>query len=103
MRQGAVPWVVEGTRVRNQLAVHLTNKSGAPARFRLRVDSGVPADARLGDTILDIGPLADAHVPLVITVDRRDLRPGLGFEVVVDDDTAHVTQRSFVRFVAPGS
>jgi len=42
-------------------------------------------------------------VPLVITFDRRNLRPGLGFEVVVDDESAHVTQRSFVLFIAPGS
>lgn len=103
VRQGAVPWVVDGSRVRNQLAVHLTNKSGQAARFRLRVDSVVAADARLGDTILDIGPLADALVPLVITFDRHSLRPGLGFELVVEDETAHVTQRSFVRFIAPGS
>jgi cytochrome c oxidase accessory protein FixG len=101
VRQPGVPWVVEGTRVRNQLDVHVTNKTGAPARFRVTVDSPVPADVRLGEDALDIPALSDARIPLVITLERRDTSPGLTFGVVIENQTAAVTRRQSVRFVAP--
>jgi polyferredoxin len=101
VRQPGVPWVVEGTRVRNQLDVHVTNKTGAPARFRVTVDSPVPADVRLGEAELDIPALSDVRIPLVITLERRDTNPGLTFGVVVENETAAVTRRQLVRFVAP--
>jgi len=101
VRPPGVPWVVEGTRVRNQVEVHLTNKSGEAARFRLAVEAPVRADVRLGAAALELAPLADARVPLVITVDRCDARPGLAFTLVVDDETAGARRTQPVRFVAP--
>ncbi len=85
VRQPGVPWVIEGGAVRNQLEVHLTNKRGAPARFHLVVEGPVPARIGLGQPDIELGPLGDVRIPLVITVAGRDARPGLVFALGVAD------------------
>ena len=52
VRQPGVPWVIDGARIRNQLEVHLTNKTGTAARYRLAVRGPAiaAADVRLGQT-----------------------------------------------------
>jgi hypothetical protein len=35
VRPPGVPWVIDGARLRNQLEVHRTNKTGAAVRYRL--------------------------------------------------------------------
>ena len=52
VRQPGIPWVIDGARVRNQLEIDLTNKTGAAARYQLAVRGPaiVAADVRLGQT-----------------------------------------------------
>jgi cytochrome c oxidase accessory protein FixG len=100
VRQPGVPWVIEGTGVRNQLEIHLTNKRGTPSRFHLAVRSSVPADVRLGQTDLELPALGDTRIPLVITVEAQRARPGLTFGLDVSDGAGGV-RRQEVRFVAP--
>ena len=101
VRSPGVPWVVDGARVRNQVEIHLTNKRGVSAAFHLAVQGPVPADVRLGQTTLTLPALGDTRVPLVITVDSRDLRPGLTFTVDVRADDGGASRRQELRFVAP--
>jgi hypothetical protein len=86
--------------VRNQLEIHLTNKRGEAVRFRLAVEGDVPADVRLGQTDLELPPLGDARIPLVISVESRDARPGLSFRLDVDSGQG-ARRRQDIRFVAP--
>jgi cytochrome c oxidase accessory protein FixG len=103
VRQPGVPWVIDGARIRNQVEVHLTNKRGVAARFHLAPvnPAGVPADVRLGQTAVELPPLGDTRVPLVITLEQRLARPGLTFGLDVSDDASGVTRHQDIRFVAP--
>jgi cytochrome c oxidase accessory protein FixG len=102
VRQPGVPWVIEGDRIRNQFELHLTNKRGAAARFRLAVRAPVPAQIGLGQSDLQLPAMGDARIPLVITVGRRDARPGLTFQLEVrDGDGDGAVRRQTLQFVAP--
>jgi cytochrome c oxidase accessory protein FixG len=102
VRQPGIPWIVDGTRVRNQLDVHVTNKSSEREHLFLTVDRPVPADVRLGDTVLDLPSLGDARVPLVISVDSCAVRPDLAFTVTLAADDGRA-RRQAVRFLSPPS
>jgi cytochrome c oxidase accessory protein FixG len=101
VRQPGVPWVIDGTRVRNQFDVHVTNKSGAPAHYRLAVQSPVAADVRLGQTTFDLVAFGDARIPLVIAVDASDAKPSLRFTLDARDDTAGTARGQSIQFIAP--
>ena len=102
VRQPGVPWVIDGARVRNQLEIHLTNKTGAAARYQLAVRGPaiVAADVRLGQTDVTLPPFGDVRIPLVIAVDLAAATPGLGFTLDARDEggTSHAQP---IRFVAP--
>jgi cytochrome c oxidase accessory protein FixG len=100
VRQPGVPWVVDGARVRNQLDVHVTNKSGEPERITLAVDGPVAADIRLGDRVLELPSLGDARVPLVIAIEGCAARPDLVFTITATS-AAGRARRQQVRFLAP--
>lgn len=100
VRQPGVPWVVENGRVRNQLDLHVTNKSAAASHITLAVESTVPAEIRLGQPAVDLASLADARVPLVITVDQCALTATPAFTAVATSDTG-VIRRQAIRFIAP--
>jgi len=100
VRQPGVPWVIEGDRLRNQLEVHLTNKRGTRGHFGLAVSGPVPAEIGLGQAQLDLPALGDARIPLVITMARRDARPGLTFALDVTDGSGSA-RRQEIRIVAP--
>jgi cytochrome c oxidase accessory protein FixG len=100
VRQPGIPWISDGDRVRNQLDVHLTNKSPQRERVVLGVDSPVPADVRLGDSVLDLASLADARVPLIISVPSCAARPDLTFTIVATTGDG-VSRRQQVRFLGP--
>jgi cytochrome c oxidase accessory protein FixG len=100
VRQPGVPWVTDADGVRNQLEVHLTNKRGTPARFRLAVTAPVPARIAIGQSVVDLPAMGDVRVPLVITIAAANLRPGLLLELQVADDQQAVLRQE-IRFIAP--
>jgi len=100
VRQPGVPWVLDADAVRNQLDVHLTNKQGVPARFRLQVRAPVPAQIGLGQSVVELPPLGDTRIPLVVTVARADLPAALLLQLEVAGEPGGV-QRQEIRFVAP--
>jgi len=100
VRQPGVPWVTDADGVRNQLEVHLTNKRGTPARYHLTVTSPVPARIGIGQAVVELPPLGDVRVPLVVTIARADVRPGLQLELNVTDDQ-QAGRRQQIRFLAP--
>jgi cytochrome c oxidase accessory protein FixG len=102
VRSTGVPWVIDGTRVRNQVALHLVNKNAAAARFRIAVASPIAADVQLGQSAVELGSLAGARIPLVVTVERKDLRPGIALDVTITDELSGAVRHRAVRLIAPG-
>jgi cytochrome c oxidase accessory protein FixG len=100
VRQPGVPWVVENGHVRNQLDLHVTNKSATTAHITLAVESNQPADVRLGQRAIDLPSLGEVRVPLIINIDQCALGPTLTFTAVATNDSG-TTRRQPVRFVAP--
>jgi len=100
VRAPGIPWIVENGRVRNQLDLHVTNKSPSSAHFTLAVESSVPADIRMGQRTLELPSLGEARVPLIIRVDQCALHPGMTFTAVTTND-AGITRRQAIGFIAP--
>jgi cytochrome c oxidase accessory protein FixG len=100
VRQPGLPWVIEGGRVRNQLDVHLTNKSGDTARYHLAVRGPAVADVGLGQLDVELPPFGDVRVPLVISVEAAAATPGMTFILDARDDEGALRQQT-IRFIAP--
>jgi cytochrome c oxidase accessory protein FixG len=66
-RLAGAPYTIEADSIRNAFDLHVVNKRGARARFAIAVDApGV--DAIVPVAHLDLDALADAHVPLFLTM-----------------------------------
>lgn len=102
LRAPGVPWVLEGARVRNQVDIHLVNKHAQSASFKISTQSPIPADVQLGQTVVTLDSLAGTRIPVVVTVNRKDLK--LGTELVIriqDVQNGNVRERH-LRLLAPG-
>jgi cytochrome c oxidase accessory protein FixG len=101
IRLGAVPWVLDADTVRNQVEIHLVNKSSQPHRFRLSVQSPTTIEARLGQPELDLPPMAHARIPAILLARRSDVTPGMVVKVVVREVASGVQRETPLRFLAP--
>jgi hypothetical protein len=89
--------------VRNALELHLVNKNPTPARFHVRVTTAVPAQVLVPTPELELASLADARVPISVSIEAAALKNPVDLEIEVRDDTSGVVKRQRVRFLAPVS
>ena len=101
LRLAGVPWVLEGTSVRNQFEVHLVNKSPHPAQLRVAVTSPVPAEIRIAEAEVTLKSFEDRRVQVVVTIEKAALRPGLALQVTVDDLTSGGQRVKGLSFLFP--
>lgn len=101
--RGANGFVLDGSWVRNALELHLVNKNPTPARFHVRVTTAVPAQVLVPTPELELASLADARVPISVSIEAAALKNPVDLEIEVRDDTSGVVKRQRVRFLAPVS
>lgn len=101
--RGSNPFVVEGEVVRNPFEIHLVNKNPGPATFRLALTAPVPLEVVFGTPSVELASLADARVPVMVTVRREHLSGPLELTLEIADSASGVVKRQPVRFVSPGS
>jgi hypothetical protein len=103
IRLGAIPWLVEGDSVRNQVEIHLVNKRPEPRRFRLSAmaPAGLEAQVRLGQADLELASLAHARVPAIFLARRGQGAGGRPMTIVITDVETGVVRRTTVPFLAP--
>ncbi|HTU61805.1 MAG TPA: cytochrome c oxidase accessory protein CcoG [Polyangiales bacterium] len=97
LRAVGAPFTLEADgRVRNALELHLVNKAAEPRRFVI----AAPANDGLAYTIalpeLELGPMAERRVPLVVTGVRGKPR-----KIALTVQSADVTRRIEAPFAAP--
>ena len=102
LRAPGVPWVLEGGRVRNQVDIHLVNKHAQSASFKISTESPIPADVQLGQTLVTLDSLAGTRIPVVISVNRKDLKPGTELIIRIEDVQNGDVRERHLRLLAPG-
>lgn len=100
LRLRGVPFVVEGDRVRNQLEVHVVNKSPEGAQLKLEVRGPSGLEVQLSRDVVELGSLEDTRVPLVVSL-PKSFKGGTQLELVVVDAKSGIERRAPVPFVAP--
>jgi cytochrome c oxidase accessory protein FixG len=99
--RGAMPFVVDGDEVRNAFEIHLVNKHPETATFRVRVASPVEAEVVIGTPEVTLASLADAHVPISVSIEREHLDRPVELTVEIEDTAAGTTTKKPYRFLAP--
>jgi cytochrome c oxidase accessory protein FixG len=101
IRLGAIPWVIDGDTIRNQVEVHLINKRQEPRRFRVQLQGAAAIQALVGQPEVELPALAEARIPTILVARRRELRPGEHVTVVVRDLESGAERRTPLLFLAP--
>jgi polyferredoxin len=99
--RGANPFVIDGDTVRNAFEVHVFNKNPRPANYHLSLKTSVDAKVIIGTPDLELASLTDAHVPVMVSVDRGQLHGPVDLLLTVRDETSGVDKVLTVRFLAP--
>jgi cytochrome c oxidase accessory protein FixG len=102
LRAPGVPWVLEGASVRNQVDIHLVNKHAQQASFRIASQSDIPATVAIGQSLVTLDSLAGTRVPVVVTVARKDLKPGAELTLRIEDVQSGQVKTRQLRLLAPG-
>ncbi len=100
LRFQGMPYVLEGTTVRNQFELHLVNKNPTGTTFTLSVDSPVPASVVIPQRQVTLDSLEDFRVPLFITAERGQHVP-FTFRVEVADQASGQVKQLEARFLGP--
>ncbi|WP_257455229.1 cytochrome c oxidase accessory protein CcoG [Archangium lipolyticum] len=102
LRFPGLPYILEGSTVRNQLELHLVNKNPTESTFTVRVDSPVPASVVLPQPQVRLGSLEGQRVPVFLTVERNQRLP-FTFHIEVSDQASGQVKRLEARFLGPPS
>ena len=99
--RGSNPFTVDGERVLNAVELHLVNKHPETVRFAIRVESPVPADVVVGTPAVELASLADARVPISISIAKSAITGPLELQVVVEDGAGATAHTIPYRFLSP--
>lgn len=101
MRARGVPWVLDGTQVRNQFELHVVNKHPEAADFQVEVTSPVPAQVVVPVKKLHLGSLEEQRVPFFVTVERDAVKGPVELAVRVTDRRTGQVKPLAIRFLGP--
>lgn len=101
LRLAGAPFVLEGESVRNQVQVHLVNKSPEPRTFELEVQGPAGMVVHLGQTRLSVKSFEGVHVPLAVVLPRSAAAAGVKVELHVKSVEDGVERALEVPFLAP--
>jgi cytochrome c oxidase accessory protein FixG len=102
LRFQGLPYLLEGSTVRNQFELHLVNKNPTSTTFTLRVDSPVEAAVVLPQREVTLASLEDFRVPFFVTVERAQKMP-FSLRVEVTDRASGRVKELEARFLGPPS
>src|SRR5690606_3566350 len=101
-RLTGAPYYLDDSGVRNQFLVRLVNKTDAPARFILTLDSPGHAVRQTGFTeTVEVAPLAEQVQPLILQVARADYTGRFTVTVQVTDEAGTFTLQREIEFTGP--
>ena len=101
-RLTGAPYYLDDSGVRNQFLVRLVNKTDAPARFILTLDSPGHTVRQTGFTeTVEVAPLAEQVQPLILQVARADYTGRFTVTVQVIDEAGTYTLQREIEFTGP--
>lgn len=101
LRLGAVPFVVEGGVVRNQLMVHAANKNEGPSTLSFVAHPPPGVTVRWSTQQLSLGPQQKGEVSLVVEAPVALGRSGLSFDIEVNDSASGSARVEQIRVIGP--
>jgi cytochrome c oxidase accessory protein FixG len=106
LRPVGVPWALEGTRVRNQVQVHLVNKRSDARRYQLTIvgpDGTLPPGlaVHFDNPAIALRSLDHTRIAVSLVAERSAVDRGLPLVLVVRELDTGVEQRTPLRFLAP--
>lgn len=96
------PYYQTETNVRNQYNVRIINKTDAPQSFSLQVESELPDLHKFGfEEPVNVAPMKEIILPLVVTVDLEDFKEPFKFDVIVERLDGKIQLKRNVHFLGP--
>jgi polyferredoxin len=99
LRAAGSPYVLDGNVVRNQLEVHLVNKSPEPTRFEVKVTGPEALSVVLPQPTVTLAPMESFRLPIFLSAPRSEAKKLGEAELVVSD--GENVRTSPVRFLSP--
>ncbi len=101
-RMPGAPYVVSASTVRNQFLVRLVNKTDAPQRFVVALPGAPGEVTRTGfDGAVELPPLGEQVVPLVLQVPRLSYQGKFDLRVVVANEAHTYSLEKDIEFIGP--
>jgi cytochrome c oxidase accessory protein FixG len=101
LRPVGVPWSIEGTRIRNQLDVHLVNKRPDRHTYHLSVEAPPGLQAQLSAAEVGLDSLAHTRFSVVLATEAGPGVRQLPVTLVIRENETGATERTPLRFLAP--
>ncbi|HEY0712557.1 MAG TPA: 4Fe-4S dicluster domain-containing protein, partial [Polyangia bacterium] len=102
IRPVGVPWIVEGSHVRNQVEIHLVNKRPDLQRYQISVEAPSPLQAKIQTQNVTLPSFAHHRVPIVL-LGARNAGTGPVAQIIVRESDTGIERRIPLRFLAPPS
>lgn len=106
LRPRGLPYQLEAESIQNLITLHMQNKSGDARTYLLAPDLSPEATAFAPEFIIPeprvhLDGMADARVPLFVTVQRSKYREPFPLTLAITDSTSGKVKRVVVRFLGP--
>lgn len=101
LRFPGLPYVLEGTRIRNQLEVHLVNKNPTESTFQVKIEAPAGVEVVVSKPEVKLGSLEEVRIPLVLIAERGKQALPFTFQLEVVDGASGEVRRKEERFLAP--
>jgi hypothetical protein len=96
------PYIVSDDAVRNQFFVRVVNKHDVGERFFVELaDAPVPISVTGFTETLEVAPLGEVVLPLVLQVSREDYIGKFMLRILLHDEADEYTLEREVEFVGP--
>ena len=99
--RGSNPFILDGDVVRNPFQIHVFNKNTKPGKFHFELVSPVPAEVSIRETDLELNSLTDSFVPVLVSIDRKNLGQPVDIKILVHDERSGAEKKLQVRFLTP--
>jgi len=103
IRVRGAPWVVDGTKIRNQYELHLVNKNAGPTTFAIEVNVPEGVEVVVPNRAVELGSLESFRLPIFVSMERDAFRRPFPVEVEVRDAASAREKDVSARFLGPVS
>jgi cytochrome c oxidase accessory protein FixG len=101
--RGSNPFIVDGEVVRNPFEIHLINKNPEPSKFHIAVTAPVPVDAVIGTPEVELASLANARVPVVVSIKKDLVKGPIELTLEITDAASGTVKKQPLKFLSPMS